>query len=88
MLGKNYFNQRYIKNEIGWHIGEPSTPIITYINQVKNKDYPILVPGTGDTKAEYTRLFDNKFNLATIEDCHNSVKTRLGNKLFIKFIRK
>lgn len=192
MLGKNYWNQRYIKNEIGWDIGEPSTPIITYINQVKNKDCSILVPGAGNaheveyifnkgfknvygldwasvalenfksrclafakqnmlnfdffshvesynliieqtffcalpldlrtaytnkvyellstggkligllfnkvfenedppfgcTKAEYTSLLEDKFNLAIMEDCHNSIKSRLGNELFIKFIQK
>jgi len=61
MPGANYWNQRYIKNEIGWDIGEASLPIITYINQLKQKNLKILVPGAGNAyEAGY--LFTNGFS--------------------------
>jgi len=53
-------------------------------NQIFEKEGPPF----GGTKADYINLFEPHFKLATIEDCYNSIKPRLGSELFIKFIKK
>lgn len=66
-MGKNYWDQRYIKNEIGWDIGAASSPIITYINQVVDKNLKILVPGAGNGyEAEY--IYKQGFNKVYVLD--------------------
>lgn len=65
-LDKEYWEQRYRNNEMGWDIGYASTPITAYFNQIQNKDAHILIPGAGNAyEAEYLyRMgFDNVFVL-------------------------
>ncbi|RCW91201.1 methyltransferase domain-containing protein [Winogradskyella arenosi] len=53
-LDKSYWQNRYIKNEMGWNIGAPSRPLQTYINQLSDKTIKILIPGAGRAyEAEY-----------------------------------
>jgi len=53
-LDKNYWEERYANNEIGWNIGYPSTPLKEYIDQLKDKTLKILIPGAGNSfEAEY-----------------------------------
>lgn len=60
-LDKNYWTQRYQQNETGWDVGEITTPLKEYFNQIKNKNVSILIPGAGNAyEAEY--LFNNGFN--------------------------
>jgi len=55
---KDFWELRYVHNEIAWDIGEVSTPIKVYINQLVNKKLKILIPGAGNSyEAEY--LFNN-----------------------------
>lgn len=50
----DYWNSRYQMKETGWDIGFPSPPITEYINQLQQKDLPILIPGCGNAyEAEY-----------------------------------
>jgi SAM-dependent methyltransferase len=42
-------------------------------------------PPFGGTKEEYLELFENKFNVKTLEPCHNSITPRMGNELFFIF---
>ncbi len=59
-----YWTQRYHENRTGWNIGYPSTPIKTYIDQLKNKKLKILIPGAGNAyEAEYLHQqgFSNVF---------------------------
>ena len=44
----NYWEERYLKNEIGWDIGCVSTPLKDYIDQITNKNCRILIPGAGN----------------------------------------
>ncbi len=44
----NYWEERYLKNEIGWDIGAVSTPLKEYIDQLTNKNCRILIPGAGN----------------------------------------
>jgi len=54
VLDKNYWNNRYLKNESGWDVGEISTPLKAYFDQLTNKNLSILIPGAGNAyEAEY-----------------------------------
>lgn len=48
LLSSEYWNQRYLNNEFAWDIGEVSTPLKTYIEQLKDKHLKILIPGAGN----------------------------------------
>ncbi len=51
---KHFWESLYEENSTGWNIGYPSTPIKTYIDQLKNKSLKILIPGAGNAyEAEY-----------------------------------
>lgn len=51
---KHFWESLYEENSTGWNIGYPSTPIKTYIDQLKNKNLKILIPGAGNAyEAEY-----------------------------------
>jgi len=67
MSNANYWNQRYLKNEIGWNIGEASLPIITYINQLDDIRLKILIPGAGNAY-EASYCFDNNFKNVYVLD--------------------
>lgn len=65
-LDGDFWNNRYAKQETGWDIGSPSTPIKEYIDQLKNKKIRILIPGCGNAyEAEYLHKkgFTNVFLL-------------------------
>lgn len=54
MLDKEYWNDRYRSNRMGWNIGYPSTPLKTYMNSWDDKSANILIPGAGNAyEAEY-----------------------------------
>jgi SAM-dependent methyltransferase len=66
-LDKDYWNNRYIKNETGWDIGYVSTPLKNYFDQLSNKEQRILIPGCGNAyEAEY--LFKQGFKNVFIVD--------------------
>lgn len=46
-LNKDYWEERYAGNNLGWDIGYVSTPLKEYIDQLDNKNLKILVPGAG-----------------------------------------
>lgn len=46
-LNKDYWEERYASNNLGWDIGYVSTPLKEYIDQLENKNLKILVPGAG-----------------------------------------
>ena len=48
LLSSEYWNQRYLNNEFAWDIGEISTPLKTYIEQLSDKELKILIPGAGN----------------------------------------
>ena len=47
-LNKEYWEERYEKGEIGWNVGKITTPIKEYIDQLKDKNIKILIPGAGN----------------------------------------
>ncbi|RLD45305.1 MAG: SAM-dependent methyltransferase [Bacteroidetes bacterium] len=59
-FSKQYWNQHYLDERTGWDIGNVSTPLKTYFDQLNNKSLRILVPGAGNAwEVEY--LFANGF---------------------------
>lgn len=66
-LDKDFWNNRYLSKDIGWDIGNISTPIKDYIDQLENKELKILIPGAGNGyEAEY--LFSKGFKNVYILD--------------------
>ena len=47
MLDKDYWNNRYLHNEIQWDLGVFSPPIKNWLDQQKDKNINVLVPGAG-----------------------------------------
>jgi len=59
-LNSEYWNNRYLKKEFSWDVGEVSTPLKKYFDQLTSKEIIILIPGAGNAyEAEY--LFDKGF---------------------------
>ncbi len=57
---EKYWSSRYLNEETGWDIGEVSTPLKNYFDQLEDKNIRILIPGAGNSyEAEY--LFENGF---------------------------
>ena len=54
MLNNTFWQERYLQNDTGWDIGQPSAPLKIYIDQLGNKNLNILIPGCGNSyEAEY-----------------------------------
>lgn len=65
-LDKEFWDQQYLNNRTGWDIGYPSPPLVDYIDQLKDKNIRILVPGAGNAwEVEYLwqKGFKNTFLL-------------------------
>lgn len=59
-LSSEYWSNRYQQKQIGWDLGQVSPPIKEYIDQLKDKEIKILIPGCGSGhEGEY--LFKNEF---------------------------
>ncbi|MEM1320738.1 MAG: methyltransferase domain-containing protein [Bacteroidota bacterium] len=57
---QNYWTQRYQEQRTGWNIGEISTPLKAYFDQLEDKTLRVLIPGAGNAyEAEY--LFQQGF---------------------------
>ena len=66
-LEENYWTSRYDQGETGWDIGNVSTPIKEYIDQLSDKEISILIPGAGNAyEAEY--LWKNGFKNVIVLD--------------------
>jgi hypothetical protein len=48
ILNKEYWENRYESATTNWDIGEISTPLKAYIDQLKDKNSRILIPGAGN----------------------------------------
>jgi SAM-dependent methyltransferase len=94
-LNSEYWNNRYLKNDFSWDLGEISAPLKTYFDQLKNKDLRILIPGAGNSyEAEY--LFNGGFTNVYVCDIAreplNNFKKRCpafksGNLLLVDFFK-
>lgn len=58
----NYWEKRYEENNTGWDIGDVSTPLVEYLDQLENKEITILFPGAGyafDAEYAFKKGFKN-----------------------------
>jgi thiopurine S-methyltransferase len=63
-LDKDFWNNRYVNQQMGWDIGYPSTPLKEFIDTLEDKSIRILIPGCGNAyEAEYLHQqgFENVF---------------------------
>lgn len=66
-LNKNFWENRYNSGETGWDIGYAAPALTTYIDQLRNKDLQILVPGAGRGH-EVVHLWNTGFKNLTVVD--------------------
>ena len=60
MFNKNYWEDKWRKQQTGWDMGHLSPPIQAYIDQLSNTEQKILIPGSGNSyEGEY--LFKKGF---------------------------
>jgi SAM-dependent methyltransferase len=53
-LTQDFWDNRYQNNDIGWDVGEITTPLKAYFDQLEDKSLSILIPGAGNSyEAEY-----------------------------------
>ena len=66
-FSNEFWSQRYEQNQTGWDLGEISSPLKAYIDQLEDKDLKILIPGAGNAyEAEY--LFKQGFRNVYVAD--------------------
>lgn len=81
-LNSNYWENRYLNNEIGWDVGTITTPIKEYIDQINNKSIKILIPGCGNSY-EFDYLIQKGFTNVFVLDYAESPIENLKGKTHI-----
>lgn len=76
---KNYWTQRYIENKTGWELGVPSTPLVTYFDQLDDKEIKILIPGAGNSQ-EAAYLYDAGFLNVDVLDISKYPLTKFADR--------
>lgn len=74
---KEFWNDKYEKDETGWDIGAISTPLKEYFNQLEDKSVKILVPGAGnayEVSYLHNQGFKNVYLLDWSEKAINNFK--------------
>lgn len=74
-LNSGYWENRYQNKETAWDVGEITSPIKEYIDQLKDKTIRILIPGAGNGH-EFEYLMQNGFENTFVVDF---AKTPLEN---------
>lgn len=81
-LTDKYWNTRYLTDDFAWDLGDVSTPLKAYFEQLNNKDLKILIPGAGNSyEAEFlfNKGFKNVFVLDFAEAPLQNIKKRIPN---------
>ncbi len=79
IINANYWDTRYQSQNIGWDLGAVSPPLKEYIDQLKEKNCAILIPGCGNTyEAEY--LLAKGFSNVTVIDIAPTLVKALQQK--------
>ena len=79
-LSKNYWNNRYLNQQINWDLGQVSPPIKAYIDQIGDKNLKILIPGAGNAY-EAIYLLKQGFTNVTVVDFAEKALVDLAQKL-------
>lgn len=75
-----YWQNRYLNNETGWDVKEITKPLKDYIDQLKDKNLSILIPGAGNGY-EYEYLIEKGFNNVTVIDIAEQPLTNIKNRV-------
>ena len=77
---QEYWSERYVSNRTGWDLGEISTPLKAYIDQLTNRELKILIPGAGNSyEAEY--LYKQGFKNVFVADIVKKPLINFRNRL-------
>lgn len=79
ILNKEYWENRYKNDDAIWDIGEISTPLKHYIDQLEDKNIKILIPGAGNAyELDYfiEKGFNNVFVIDYAQQPINSIIER------------
>lgn len=79
-LNKEYWNNRYLQQQIGWDIGSVAPPLKEYIDQLNNKNISILIPGCGNAY-EAAYLLQQGFKNVTLVDIAPAATAAVEDKL-------
>ncbi len=80
LLNKDFWDKKYITSKTGWDVGEITTPLKEYFDQLTNKKVKILIPGCGNAyEAEY--LFKNEFLNIYVLDYSNYALCNFSNRV-------
>lgn len=80
ILDESFWDNRYKEQNTGWDIGEISTPLKTYFDQLTNKESKILIPGGGNSyEAEYLHKlgFKNVFVVDLSKTALQNIQKRI-----------
>ena len=78
-MSKEFWESRWENKLTGWDLGQLSPPLKNYIDQLKEKDLKILIPGCGNAyEAEYLfeKGFKNVFIVEISQKAIDSFTTR------------
>lgn len=79
MLDAQFWDSRYIEGNTGWDLGGVSPPLQAYIDQLKDRNVSVLIPGCGNAhEAEY--LLQSGFTHITVVDISEVAIDRLREK--------
>lgn len=77
---EQYWTERYQNKSTGWDLGEASTPIKEYVDQLSDKNIKLLIPGAGNAyEAHY--LFKAGFRNVHIIDIAQQPLKNFKNRL-------
>lgn len=79
-LNAKYWENRYDQQTAGWDLGQCSPPLKAYIDQLRNKQLEILIPGCGNAHEAHYLLTNGFTNITLIDIAENLV-----NKLQTQF---
>lgn len=79
-LSAKVWDDRYKNNDIGWDLGEVSTPLKIYFDQLENKELKILIPGGGNSY-EAVYLFQQGFKNVYVVDLSKTALTNIKKRI-------
>lgn len=82
-LDSAFWDNRYLMEETGWDMGQPSPALKGYFDQLENKKLKILIPGCGSAY-EAAYLMDQGFEDVTVIDISGVLVKELKRK-FIRY---
>ena len=79
-LSASAWENRYTNNDTAWDLGEISTPLKTYIDQLEDKSLKILIPGGGNSY-EAAYLYNEGFKNVYVVDVSKSAIANLKKRV-------